>query len=101
MHEIDYLNMMSYVLDDYGETYLKTSNNKKEKSKNKLFIWSNIVKIDKNKLRPFGVKILLDFNSDLSNIDTWGLLFYRGAIPFLVILVCLLFFYKSNFETPL
>ena len=71
MHEIDYLHMMSYVLDDYGETYLKTSNNKKEKSKNKLFIWSNIVKIDKNKLRPFGVKILLDFNPELSNIDTW------------------------------
>ena len=71
MHDIDYLHMMSYVLDDYGETYLKTSNNKKEKSKNKLFIWSNIVKIDKNKLRPFGVKILLDFNPELSNIDTW------------------------------
>ncbi len=32
----------------------------------------------------------------LSNIDTWGLLFYRGAIPFLVILICLLFFYKSK-----
>ena len=32
----------------------------------------------------------------LSNIDTWGLLFYRGAIPFLVILICLVFFYKSK-----
>ena len=71
MHDIDYLHMMSYVLDDYGETYLKTFNNKKEKSKNNLFIWRNIVKIDKNKLRPFGVKILLDFNPELSNIDTW------------------------------
>ena len=33
----------------------------------------------------------------LSNIDTWGMLFYRGAIPFLVVLVCLILFYKNNF----
>ena len=33
----------------------------------------------------------------LSNIDTWGMLFYRGAIPFLVVFVGLLLFYKSNF----
>tara|TARA_B100001029_G_scaffold177197_1_gene181430 strand:- start:2350 stop:3213 length:864 start_codon:yes stop_codon:yes gene_type:complete len=33
----------------------------------------------------------------LSNIDTWGMLFYRGAIPFLVVLVGLLIFYKKNF----
>ena len=32
----------------------------------------------------------------LSNIDTWGLLFYRGAIPFGVIFICLILFYKSN-----
>ena len=28
----------------------------------------------------------------LSNIDTWGMLFYRGAIPFVVVLIGLLFF---------
>ena len=33
----------------------------------------------------------------LSNIDTWGMLFYRGAIPFVVVLIGLLFFYKTNF----
>ncbi len=33
----------------------------------------------------------------LSNIETWGMLFYRGAIPFLVTLIGLLFFYKKNF----
>ena len=32
----------------------------------------------------------------LSNIDTWGLLFYRGAIPCIVIFIGLIFFYKSN-----
>ena len=33
----------------------------------------------------------------LSNIETWGMLFYRGAIPFTVVLIGLLFFYKKNF----
>ena len=34
----------------------------------------------------------------LSNIDTWGMLFYRGAIPFLVVLVGLLLFCSANGE---
>jgi drug/metabolite transporter (DMT)-like permease len=33
----------------------------------------------------------------LSHIDTWGLLFYRGAIPFLIVLLGLLLVYKMNF----
>ena len=33
----------------------------------------------------------------LANIETWGLLFYRGAIPFIVVLIGLLIFYRSNF----
>ena len=33
----------------------------------------------------------------LSNIETWGMLFYRGAIPFLVVLTGLLIFYNKNF----
>ena len=33
----------------------------------------------------------------LSNIETWGMLFYRGAIPFLVVLIGLIIFYKNNF----
>ena len=32
----------------------------------------------------------------LSNVDTWSLLFYRGAIPFLVVLLGLFIFYKNN-----
>jgi drug/metabolite transporter (DMT)-like permease len=32
----------------------------------------------------------------LSNIETWGMLFYRGAIPFIVVLTGLVFFYKNN-----
>ncbi|WP_435150320.1 DMT family transporter [Candidatus Pelagibacter bacterium nBUS_44] len=32
----------------------------------------------------------------LANIETWGMLFYRGAIPFLVVLTGLIFFYKNN-----
>jgi len=33
----------------------------------------------------------------LSNIETWGMLFYRGAIPFIVVLIGLIVFYKNNF----
>ena len=32
----------------------------------------------------------------LANIETWGMLFYRGAIPFVVVLIGLIFFYKKN-----
>ena len=37
----------------------------------------------------------------LSNIETWTLLFYRGAIPFLVVLLGLIIFYKNNFFNAL
>ena len=37
----------------------------------------------------------------LSNIDTWSLLFYRGAIPFVVVLLGLILFYKKNFFNAL
>ena len=33
----------------------------------------------------------------LSNIETWGMLFYRGAIPFALFLIGLIFFYKNKF----
>ena len=33
----------------------------------------------------------------LSEIETWGMLFYRGAIPFVIVLVGLLLFYRQNF----
>ena len=33
----------------------------------------------------------------LSNIDTWGMLFYRGAIPFVIVLISLLIFYNKKF----
>ena len=34
----------------------------------------------------------------LSNIETWGMLFYRGAIPFVVVLIGALIFYNKNFS---
>jgi len=33
----------------------------------------------------------------MANIETWGMLFYRGSIPFIVVLFGLLLFYKKNF----
>ena len=73
IYKIDYLEMMEYVLDDYGENFLKVSTdlNKNTKITEKAFKWSNVIKVEKNKLRPFGARVILDFNPDLSNIDTW------------------------------
>ena len=33
----------------------------------------------------------------LSNVDTWGLVFYRGIIPFITVLIGMLIIYKLNF----
>ena len=33
----------------------------------------------------------------LSSIDTWGLVFYRGVIPFFLVFVGMLLIYKLNF----
>ena len=33
----------------------------------------------------------------LSSIDTWGLVFYRGIIPFFTVLIGMMIIYKSNF----
>jgi len=33
----------------------------------------------------------------MSNIETWCMLFYRGAIPFVTVFIGLLLFYKNNF----
>ncbi len=33
----------------------------------------------------------------LSNVDTWGLVFYRGMIPFFTVLIGMLIVYKSDF----
>mgnify|MGYP003956167061 CR=1 FL=1 len=37
----------------------------------------------------------------LANIETWGMIFYRGTIPFVVVLIGLLLFYKKNFFNAL
>ena len=33
----------------------------------------------------------------LSNVDTWGLVFYRGLIPFITVFLGMLIIYKLNF----
>ena len=33
----------------------------------------------------------------LSNVDTWGLVFYRGVIPFFTVFIGMLIIYKLNF----
>jgi drug/metabolite transporter (DMT)-like permease len=61
---------------------------------------SNLTSQQKGSLLAFIAVIFITPDSlfiRLSNIETWGMLFYRGAIPFIVVLIGLLFFYKKNF----
>ena len=63
-------------------------------------MFKNSTNQQKGSLLAFVAVMLLTPDSlliRLSNIETWGMLFYRGAIPFVVVLIGLLFFYKSNF----
>ncbi|MDB3943495.1 DMT family transporter [Candidatus Pelagibacter sp.] len=59
----------------------------------------NLSNQHKGSLLAFVAVILITPDSifiRLSNIETWGMLFYRGAIPFVVVLIGLIFFYKNN-----
>ena len=51
----------------------------------------NLTDQQKGSLLAFIAVILITPDSlfiRLSNIDTWGLLFYRGAIPFITVFTC-------------
>ena len=63
-------------------------------------MFQNSTNQQKGSLLAFVAVMLLTPDSlliRLSSIETWGMLFYRGAIPFVIVLIGLLFFYKSNF----
>ena len=60
----------------------------------------NLTDQQKGSLLAFIAVILITPDSlfiRLSNIETWGLLFYRGAIPFITVFIALLMVYKANF----
>ena len=61
---------------------------------------NNLTNQQKGSLLAFVAVMLITPDSvliRLSNIETWGMLFYRGAIPFVVVLMGLLIFYNKNF----
>ncbi len=61
---------------------------------------NNLTNQQKGSLLAFIAVMLITPDSlliRLSNIETWGMLFYRGAIPFVVVLISLLIFYNKNF----
>ena len=60
----------------------------------------NLTNQQRGSLLAFVAVILITPDSlliRLSNIETWGMLFYRGAIPFGIVLIGLLIFYNKNF----
>ena len=65
---------------------------------------NNLTSQQKGSLLAFIAVMLITPDSlliRLSNIETWGMLFYRGAIPFVVVLIGLLIFYNKNFLNAL
>jgi len=61
---------------------------------------NNLTDQQKGSLLAFTAVMLITPDSlfiRLAHIDTWGLLFYRGAIPFVAVLIGLLMVYKTNF----
>ena len=64
----------------------------------------NLTSQQKGSLLAFVAVMLITPDSlliRLSNIETWGMLFYRGAITFVVVLIGLLIFYNKNFLNAL
>ena len=65
---------------------------------------NNLTNQQKGSLLAFIAVMLITPDSlliRLSNIETWGMLFYRGAIPFVIVLIGLLIFYNKNFLNAL
>jgi len=65
---------------------------------------NNLTNQQKGSLLAFIAVMLITPDSlliRLSNIETWGMLFYRGAIPFVVVLIGLLIFYNKDFLNAL
>ena len=61
---------------------------------------SNLTDQQKGSLMAFVAVMFITPDSlfiRLSNIDTWGLVFYRGLIPFITVFIGMLLIYRLNF----
>ena len=61
---------------------------------------NNLSDQQKGSLMAFVAEMFLTPDSlfiRLSNVDTWGLVFYRGMIPFVTVFIGMLIIYRSNF----
>ena len=61
---------------------------------------SNLTDLQKGSLLAFVVVMFITPVSlfiRLSNVDTWGLVFYRGSIPFFTVFLVMLIIYRLNF----
>ena len=67
--------MYVILLDDNGEDYLKIPSAEKSQKASyikKIFCWETIKFMEKNKnINPFSAEIISQFNSSLSNLNTW------------------------------
>ncbi len=75
MEDIELSEMLVILLDDSGENYLRipiNEFNKKRSFIKKVFCWETIQNMQsKNNIKPFSAEIISEFNSSLSNLNTW------------------------------
>ena len=74
-YELDLKDMLSCVLDDSGDNFLRLPQ-KKEEGKIELlrkpFNWETLKQLSKTQIRPFGADIIYNFDPKLSNLSTWA-----------------------------
>ena len=75
MEDIELSEMLVILLDDSGENYLRIPINELNKKRSfikKVFCWETIQNMQsKNNIKPFSAEIISEFNSSLSNLNTW------------------------------
>ena len=74
-YELDLKDMLSCVLDDSGEIFLRLpqrTNAGNIETLRKPFSWETLSELSRKEIRPFGAEVIYNFDPNLSNLSTWA-----------------------------
>ena len=74
-YELDLKDMLSCVLDDSGEIFLRLpqrTNTGNIETLRKPFSWETLSELSRKEIRPFGAEVIYNFDPNLSNLSTWA-----------------------------
>ena len=74
-YELSLQEMLSCVLDDNGEIFLrflKKAANGKGEILRRPFNWETLIEFSNREIKPFGADIIYNFDPDLSSLSTWS-----------------------------